>query len=123
MTLPYVFEMINTGVLKNRLTIDDVEKGVKILKKKKVIPEVKELPSGVLTISFFPVQYTKDQSSVLDLVKDDGVITTGDVCKDLDWSVERAERALQNLVDTRVARIMETFRTGKRYFFPSLKLK
>ncbi len=123
LTLPDVFDMINTGVLKNRITIDDAEKAVKILKKDKVIPEIKKLPSGILAISFFPVQYTKDQSSILELVKDDGVITTGDVCKSLNWTVERSERALQNLVDTRVARIAETFRTGKKYFFPSLKFK
>ncbi len=123
LTLPDVFDRVNTGVLKNRLTIDDVEKAVKILKKDNVIPELKRLPSGVLAVSFFPVQHTQDQSKILELVKTDGVITTGDVCKTLNWTIERAERALQHLVDTRVARIMETFRTGKRYFFPSLKLK
>ena len=123
LTLPDVFDRVNTGLLKNKLTIDDVEKAVKILKKDNVIPEVKQLPSGVLAVSFFPVQNTKDQSRILEIVKTDGVITTGDVCKTLNWTIERAERALQHLVDTRVARIMETFRTGKRYFFPSLKLK
>ena len=123
LTLPDVFDMINTGILKNRITIDDAEKAVKILKKDNVIPEIKKLPSGILAISFFPVQYTKDQTSILELVTDDGVINTGDVCKALNWTVERAERALQNLVDTRVARITETFRTGKKYFFPSLKTK
>ncbi|UYP45179.1 hypothetical protein NEF87_001464 [Candidatus Lokiarchaeum ossiferum] len=123
LTLPDVFDMINTGSLKNRITMDDTEKAVKILKKDKVIPEIKKLPSGILAISFFPVQYTKDQTSILELVTEDGVITTGDVCKALNWTVERAERALQNLVDTRVARITETFRTGKKYFFPSLKTK
>jgi hypothetical protein len=122
LTLPDFFEIINTGVLKHKITIDDAEKAVKILKKDKIIPEIKKLPSGILAISFFPVQYTGDQTKILELVKEDGVITTGDVCKSLDWTVKRAERALQNLVDTRVARITETFRTGKKYFFPSLKL-
>ena len=123
LTLPDVFDRVNTGILKNRITIGDVERAVKILKKDNVIPEINRLPSGVLAISFFPVQYTQDQTSVLELVKDNGVINTGDVCKSLNWTVDRAERALQNLVDTRVARITETFRTGKQYFFPSLKMK
>ncbi|MHA1584515.1 MAG: hypothetical protein ACTSVU_00030 [Promethearchaeota archaeon] len=123
LTLPDVFDRVNTGVLKNRITIDDIERAIKILKKERVIPEFHKLPSGILAISFFPVQYTQDQSSILELVKNDGIITTGDVCKSLNWTIERAERALQNLVDTRVARITETFRTGKQYFFPSLKLK
>ncbi|MHA1718404.1 MAG: hypothetical protein ACTSWX_15980 [Promethearchaeota archaeon] len=122
LTLPDVFDRVNTGILKNRITISDVEKAVKILKKNNVIPEINKLESGVLVISFFPVQYTQDQTEILKLVKNNGVITTGDVCKSLNWTLERAERALQNLVDTRVARITETFRTGKQYFFPSLKM-
>ncbi len=123
LTIPDIFDRVNTGVLQGNITMEDVEKAVKMLKRNKIIPEIRTLESGVLIASFFPVQYTKDQASILNLVKDDGVINTGDVCKELNWTVERAERALQNLVDTRVARIMETFRTGKRYFFPSLKLK
>ncbi len=123
LTLPDVFNMVNIGLLKDKITIDDVEKAIKYLKREKIIPEIHRLPSGILTISFFPIQYTQDQSKILELVNKDGVITTGEVSKQLNWSVERSERALQNLVDTRVARITETFRTGKKYFFPSLKLK
>lgn len=122
LTLPDVYDIVNTGQLQGIITSSDVEKAIKILKRKNVIPQVKRLPSGVLTVSFFPVEYTQDQAEILELVKKDGLITTGDVCKQLDWTIERAERALQNLVDTRVARVTETFRTGKQYFFPSLKL-
>jgi hypothetical protein len=123
LTLPDIFDRVNTGVLKGKIGVKDVEKAVKLLKKNNVIPQLKRLDSGILTASFFPVQYTQDQGEILDLVKEDGLITTGGVCKALDWTVERAERALQNLVDTRVARVAETFRTGKRYFFPSLKIQ
>jgi hypothetical protein len=120
LTLPDVFDRVNTGVLKNKITMDDVENAITYLKKENIIPEMKTLPSGVITVSFFPVQFTQDQGAILILVKKDGVIATGDVCKALNWSVERAERALQNLVDTGVARITETFREGKKYFFPNL---
>jgi len=122
LTLPDVFERVNTGKLKNRITIDDVEKALKILKRDNVIPELKSLPSGVLMASFFPVQYTQDQAAILEIVGADGVLSTADVCKTLNWTIDRADRALQNLVDTRVARITETFRTGKQYFFPSLDM-
>jgi len=121
LTLPDVFDRVNTGSLKNRITIDDVEKAVIKLKKDNVIPEVNKLSSGVLAVSFFPVQFTQDQAAILDLVKQDGVLTTADACKSLNWTIERTERALQNLVDTGVARITETFREGKKYFFPNLK--
>ena len=123
LTLPEAFDRVNVGKLKGKIDIGDVEDAVKYLKKKNVIPEIRELSSGVMAISFFPVRHTKDQTSVLEIVPEDGVLNTGDVCKKLDWSIDRAERALQNLVDTRVARVTETFRTGKRYFFPSLETK
>ncbi|MHA1775684.1 MAG: hypothetical protein DRO88_08940 [Promethearchaeia archaeon] len=123
LTIPDVFDRVNTGVLQGKINLEDVEKAVKLLKRNNVIPELRRLENGVLIASFFPIQYTQDQAAILNLVKKDGVITTGEVCKELNWSIERAERALQNLVDTRVARIVETFRTGKRYFFPSLKLQ
>lgn len=120
LTLPDIYDRLNTGSLKGKITIDDVEKAIRILKKNNVIPEIKPLPSGVLIVSFFPVQYTQDQSAVLELVQEDGVLTTADVCKALNWSLERTDRTLQNLVDTRVARITETFREGKKYYFPNL---
>jgi hypothetical protein len=123
LTLPDVFDRVNTGILTGKVTMDDVDKAVKILKKNNVIPEVKALPSGVLIVSFFPIQYTHDQAQVLELVKDDGVITTADVMKALNWTLERTERTMQNLVDTRVARITETYREGKQYFFPNLEKK
>jgi predicted HTH transcriptional regulator len=123
LTIPDVFDRVNTGVLAGKISIDDVEKAVKILKKNNVIPEMKQLASGVWIVSFFPVQYTEDQAKILELVKADGVITTAEVCKALNWSIERTERTLQNLVDTRVARITETFREGKQYFFPNLEKK
>lgn len=123
LTLPDAFDRVNTGVLKNKITIEDVEEAVKYLKRKNVIPEVKRLESGVMVISFFPVRYTQDQAAVLEIVPKTGIITTGDVCQKLGWSIERAERALQNLVDTGIARVTETYRTGRQYFFPNLEQK
>ena len=122
LTLPDAFDRVNTGKLKNQITIRDVEKAVRDLLKKNVIPKIDKLPSGVLAISFFPVQHTQDQGEILKIIGTDGVINTADVCKQLGWTIDRAERALKHLVDTRVARITETFRTGKRYFFPNLQM-
>ncbi len=121
LTLPDAFDRVNTGILRDKIDIGDVEDAVKYLKKNNVIPSVEKLPSGVMAISFFPVRYTKDQSAVLEVVPSDGVITTGNVCKKLGWPMDRAERALQNLVDTRVARVTETYREGKKYYFPSFE--
>ncbi len=61
LTLPDVMDRVNTGVLKNRITIEDVEKAILNLKKDNIIPEVKKLASGVMVVSFFPIQYTQNQ--------------------------------------------------------------
>ncbi len=60
-----VFDIVNTGILSGRITIDDVKKAITILKKKKVIPMIKTLDEDVILISFFPVQFTQDQSEIL----------------------------------------------------------
>ena len=92
LTLPDVMDRVNTGVLKNRITIEDVEKAILNLKKDNIIPEVKKLASGVMVVSFFPIQYTQDQAAILELVNTEGVITTGEVIKTLNWTSERTER-------------------------------
>ncbi|MHA1340269.1 MAG: hypothetical protein ACTSRZ_08395 [Promethearchaeota archaeon] len=115
-----VYDLVNTGELYGIVTIDDVEKAVKILKKKKIIPEIKELEGGVMTISFFPVQYTSDQSEILRFVGNKGYCTLAEVCAGLNWSEERALRALSNLEATGIARYDESYRTGKKWYFPGL---
>ena len=115
-----VFELANTGELKAEIDIDDIHKAVKKLKKKKVIPEINKLDSGVITVSFFPVQYTSDQSEVLNFVGQKGVTTLAETCAGLEWSEDRALRALENLQATGIARYDESYRTGKKWYFPGL---
>jgi hypothetical protein len=113
-----VFDLVNTGILKNRITIDDLEKSLHILKKKNVIPEIKTLKSGVLLISFF--QFTSDQTEILKFVESKGYCTLADICSGLAWSETRSSRALQNLEATGIAKTDESFRSGKRWFFPKI---
>ena len=117
-----VFELVNSGILNGRITIDDVKKAVLILKKKKVIPQIQTLDDEVILISFFPVQYTEDQSAILNYAqKNKGTCSLAEVRAALGWSEIRAVRALENLENTGIARTDESFRKGKRWYFPSLK--
>lgn len=117
-----VFDIVNTGVLSGRITIDDVKKAINILKKKNVIPQVKKLNEDVMLISFFPVQYTQDQSEILKFAqRKKGTCSLAEVRAELGWSEVRALRALENLEHTGIAKTDESFRTGKRWYFPSLK--
>ena len=47
-------------------------------------------------------------------------LTIEDVCTSLEWSQDRALRALRSLELSGTAKYKESFREGKQWFFPSL---
>ena len=118
--LSEVFELVNTGILKGNVSAKDVEKSMKILKKTKVIEDVVELDSGAVIVRFFPIQYTDDEVKVVELAKEKGVVSLEDVCTKLEWSQDRALRALESLEMSGAAKFRESVLTGKQWFFPSL---
>jgi hypothetical protein len=118
--LSEVFELVNTGILKGNMGIKDVEKSLRILKKSGVIEDLTELDSGAIMVRFFPIQYTGDETKVVELAKEKGVLSLEDVCVKLDWSQDRALRALESLENSGVAKFRENILTGKQWFFPSL---
>ncbi|MFX0030701.1 MAG: hypothetical protein ACFE8B_15920 [Candidatus Hermodarchaeota archaeon] len=115
-----VFELIHTGILKGNVEIKDVEKALKILKKSKVIDDITQLDNGAIMVRFFPIQYTGDESKVVELAKEKGILTLEDVCIKLDWSQDRALHALESLEKSGVAKYRENILSGKQWFFPSL---
>lgn len=120
--LSEVFDLVNTGELKGEIDIKDVLKAMQTLEKRGVIEEVKKLESGVVMIQFFPIQYTDDQVKIIELVKskEQGFITLEDVIDELDWTQDRAFRALKSLEESGLAKFQENIIKGKRWFFPSL---
>ena len=118
--LSEVFELINTGILKGNVEVKDVEKALKLLNKSKVIEEIIQLESGATIVRFFPIQYTGDESKVVELAKDKGILTLEVVCTRLEWSQDRALHALESLEKSGVAKYRENILTGKQWYFPSL---
>ncbi|MFX1575024.1 MAG: hypothetical protein ACFFB0_19980 [Promethearchaeota archaeon] len=118
--LSEVFELVNTGILKGNVSVKDVEKSMKLLKKTKVIEDVSQLDSGAMIVRFFPIQYTDDEVKVVEIAKEKGVVSLEDVCTKLEWSQDRAFRALDSLEKSGVAKFRESVLTGKQWFFPSL---
>ncbi|MFX1313026.1 MAG: hypothetical protein ACFFHD_10480 [Promethearchaeota archaeon] len=118
--LSEVFELVNTGILKGNVSAKDVEKSMKILKKTKVIEDVSQLDSGGMIIHFFPIQYTDDEVKVVEIAKEKGIVSIEDICTKLEWSQDRALRALESLERSGVAKFRESVLTGKQWFFPSL---
>jgi len=118
--LSEVFELVNTGILKGNMEVRDVEKALKLLKKTRVIEDITELDSGVIMVRFFPIQYTGDETKVVNLAKEKGFLTLEDVCSNLNWSQDRALRALESLENSGIAKYRENILTGKQWYFPSL---
>jgi len=118
--LSEVFELINTGILKGNVDVKNVNKALRLLKKTKVIDDITQLESGTIMVRFFPIQYTGDESKVVELAKEKGILTLEDVCIKLDWSQDRALHALESLEKSGVAKYRENILTGKQWFFPSL---
>ena len=118
--LSEVFELVNTGILKGNVEVKDVEKALRLLKKTRMIEDITQLDTGTLMVRFFPIQYTGDESKVVELAKEKGVLTLEDVCASLEWSQERALIALESLENTGIAKYRENILTGKQWYFPSL---
>jgi len=118
--LSEVFELVNTGILRNNIEVKDVEKAMRLLKKSRIIDGLTELTSGSILVRFFPIQFTGDEAKVAGLAKEKGLLTLENVCVMLDWSQARAQRALESLENSGVAKFRENILTGKQWFFPSL---
>jgi len=118
--LSEVFELVNTGILNGNVKMKDVEKALKLLKKTRVIDDLTELDSGGILVRFFPIQYTGDETKVVKLAKEKGLLTLENVCVKLSWSQDRALRALESLEKSGMAKFRENIVTGKQWFFPSI---
>ena len=120
MPISEVFELINTGILKNNVEIKDLTKSMKLLKKNNVIEDIRVLETGIIMIHFFPIQYTSDQVKIIELAKEKGYLSLEETCLKLDWSQDRALRALKSLEDSGVAKFTDSLLKGKQWSFPSI---
>ncbi len=120
MPISEVFELINTGILKNNVEIKDLTKSMKLLKKNSVIEDIRILDTGIVMIHFFPIQYTSDQVKIIELAKEKGYLSLEETCLKLEWSQDRALRALKSLEDTGVAKFTDSLLKGKQWSFPSI---
>jgi hypothetical protein len=120
MTYSEAYLLANTGKLAQKLENRDIEDAVKILKKNKLIPGVRDLKSGVKIISFFPVEFTEDQNEVLSIASRSGFTTLEEVMLKAGWTKVRAQNALQALEQEGITRKDESYAHGERYYFPGL---
>jgi len=120
MPISEIYDLVNTGILKEILDIKDLLKALKILKKDRVIEELQELRGSSVMVRFFPVQYTNDQVKVIGIAKEKGYISLEEICVALTWSQDRALQTLKSLEDSGVAKFRESLLKGKQWYFPSI---
>jgi len=120
MPISEVYDLVNTGILKEVLEIKDLLKALKILKKDRVIEDLQELRGSSVMVRFFSVQYTNDQVKIIGIAKEKGYVSLEDVCVALTWSQDRALQTLKSLEDSGVAKFRESLLKGKQWYFPSI---
>ncbi|MEM1657889.1 MAG: hypothetical protein QXX87_05010 [Candidatus Jordarchaeales archaeon] len=120
MSLGEVCLLIDTGKLKGKIKMDDVKRALKELEKKRVIPGLRQLKSGVEIAIFIPAELSDDQNEVLNLASEKGFITLEELMVKTGWTKERAERVLKSLEESGIARKEESYAYGEKYYFPGL---
>ncbi|NHJ83907.1 MAG: hypothetical protein FK734_00510 [Asgard group archaeon] len=120
MTLGEVVLLVNKGRPGKIISADDVIKAVEKLAKAKLIPELRELKSGVIIVEFIPANLSDDQEEVLALSTRKGWISLEELILKTKWSQERSERALESMRETGIARVDASYAEGKKYYFPGL---
>jgi hypothetical protein len=120
MTLGEVILLVNKGRPGKVISAEDVVKSLEKLVDAKVIPEHKELKSGVKLVEFIPADLTEDHEEVLDLSTRKGWITLEELILKTKWSQERAERVLESMRKEGIARVDASYAEGKKYYFPGL---
>ena len=118
MTFAEAYLLTNTGKLAQKLENKDIEKAVKILEKKKLIPGTRQLKSGVKIISFFPIELTDDQNEVLSIASRSGSVTLEEIMLKTGWPKTRAQNVLQTLEEEGITRKDESYAHGEKYYFP-----
>ncbi len=120
MTLGDAYLIVNTGRLRGKVKVDDVERAIKELEKRKVIPGLRQLRSGVKIVVFIPAELSDDQNEILSIASEKGYVTPEDVMLKTGWSKERVNAALTALEESGIARKEESYAYGEKYYFPGL---
>ena len=120
MTLGEVVLLVNEDRPGKIIAAKDVIKALEKLVDAKVIPEIIELKGGVKVVEFIPANLTEDHEEVLALSTRKGWISLEELILKTKWTQERAERVLESMRESGIARVDASYSEGKKYYFPGL---
>ncbi|MHA1917407.1 MAG: hypothetical protein ACTSUV_03725 [Candidatus Ranarchaeia archaeon] len=107
----------------SQISLKDIERSLRRLQKDKLIPGLNQLSSGIWIVEFTPILLERDIGSILEVAHDKGYTTIEEVVLQKKWTPERVIRSMAALEKMGVARLDKSYRLGKRYFFPGLKIE
>lgn len=113
------YSIVATGILKNVLKLEDVEKAVEILQRKNMIPGVTKIEESRL-IRFLPVELSKDHEKILALAMSKEYLTDEMIITLLGWNPHRTRAVMDYLVRQNVAVVVDSYKEGRRYYFPGI---
>ncbi len=107
-----------------KVSTDEIISVIEELSKQGLIGGISTLDNGIKVVHFVPVEMTKDPQTVMSLSsRHKGKLTLETVIIELGWTEERAQRALDSLVNAGIAKVQKTYSRSYIYWFPSLMEK
>ena len=97
----------------------DVLKALKGLKKNGLIDGIKKL-ADIKIVEFVPSGLTSDLQQILNLAAQKGYLTLEELMAETSWSEYRIMKSMDFLERRHIARKVESYREGKKWFFPTL---
>jgi hypothetical protein len=119
-TIPELYLFLRPFDLAEKINMKDIQKAMQAMVKSNAIAGYETLASGVDVVYFFDEKFTSDYKTVLSLAKQKGVVLLEDLLG-MRWSQQRAEKTLESLVRSGIARFDESYMKGKKWYFPGLK--
>lgn len=119
-TIPELFLFLKPFGFSEKIEIKDIEKSMQLMEKMNAIAGYEKLKSGVNVVYFFDEKFTTDYKVVLDIAKDKGFVVMEDLLA-MEWGQQRVEKILDSLVNSKIARMDESYLKGKKYYFPGIK--
>jgi hypothetical protein len=113
--LPALYSMIKAAKPSLNISLQDVEKTVRALERKGIIPGLREV-SGTKIVELVPVTSTPDQDTILEMASEAGKLDLEGVLMKTKWTHERATRALKQMEELGIARYDVT---AREWAFPA----
>ncbi|MHA1409518.1 MAG: hypothetical protein ACTSQY_04230 [Candidatus Odinarchaeia archaeon] len=117
-TLSELLSMINENTEKT-VSVEDVNKAITLLEKKKLIPGRKKIDKECEIIQFIPFELSHDHQLILKIASEKGWTTLEEIASEISWPIERIKVALDKLVELGIAKIDRSYSKGERYYFPA----